>query len=839
MKSDPGASEPFSAAHPLRVGCQECGLFQFCRTPFLRPWVPKGWHGGRRVLAVGEGPGEDEDERTHRPFTGPAGQLLVNLLREAGYRREDVAFDNSVRCRPKGNATPVMGQIRACRPFLLRVIEVLRPALVIGLGATALRALTNDGSRQNVTRERGRLLTCPGITDRPPLQDGPQRADVGSGSDFVPRVFSTYHPAAVLRGATALRALILEDLCHDWDQVPDLVVGMPRGSSLGIDTEYASDGELLTVAFSDGTRAVAFDVEDTGWRHSVVSLLTRSRKLTGHSIANDLLVLRGAGFPIASAWLRGRNVADSLLSRRLENENRLSYELENLATSLLGATEWKSASNQVIRAEGAQCLSSDARKDRCRRDAWASIRLCPSSTDVPPRAIGFAHEIDALFARVELTGAMIDTQRYRDLREEIGRELFVSEDRLQKIARAAGMTEFSPTNDGHLRDLLYNRLHLPILDRTAKAKLPSVGKGVLTQLDAPAATILLEYNRLQKLASTNLDGLEKFLVHTHPTRAFLPTHFDSLGARTGRRSSKSPNFQNWPASMRSMVVSRYPGGMIGRFDYSRLEVILLAWLAGDERLLETFTTGQGYVQVGKDLLHRAVVEGSREYKLLKSLVLGTDYNMGDERFARELWVTHQIQLSSDWRTHFRRAAELKRKYLTMYPGLGRYMDAREDELLQTGQIVAPDGVIRHLPCPDGRRTPGYGHLLNQAINYPIQHSASVVTGCALLGIETALLDDAGLDLGEYCDLLLASQRKYLTSGMGRDIIPPEYEPLSVVFNEVHDEIVVDFHPDGVERDAERVQELMKAPPRLVRALPGFNVPLAVHVQRGPSWGEGR
>ena len=135
-----------------------CGLWGTCRSPGMRPFVPKGYTG--RLLVVGEAPGKEEDDpRANRPFVGPAGKLLRAMLRECDYRDVDVAFVNAVRCRPPNNATPTMRQVRCCRPFLLQTIETLPPsATVVGMGATALRALTNNGSRQNVTAERGRNI---------------------------------------------------------------------------------------------------------------------------------------------------------------------------------------------------------------------------------------------------------------------------------------------------------------------------------------------------------------------------------------------------------------------------------------------------------------------------------------------------------------------------------------------------------------------------------------------------------------------------------------------------------------------------------------------------------
>ena len=152
----PLVPEKLSSASLTRPACALCALGSECQSPFVQPYRPRGWTG--KLLIVGEAPGEDEEnERRGRPFTGAAGKLLRSLWRSAGYADCDVALVNSVRCRPPGNAPPTMQQVRACRPFLLRTISLLTPEVIVGVGGTSGRALTNKGTI-SVTRLRGRSL---------------------------------------------------------------------------------------------------------------------------------------------------------------------------------------------------------------------------------------------------------------------------------------------------------------------------------------------------------------------------------------------------------------------------------------------------------------------------------------------------------------------------------------------------------------------------------------------------------------------------------------------------------------------------------------------------------
>ena len=140
------------------------------------------------VLLVGEGPGQREDV-TGRPFVGPAGQLLDELLASIGWQRGDVYITNVVKCRPPGNRDPEPTEIAACRPYLDRQEDALGPALIVTLGRHSLQRYL-PGAR--ISEVHGTLRQA--------------------GGRFV---LPMYHPAAALR-QTALR----ETLARDFGAVP-------------------------------------------------------------------------------------------------------------------------------------------------------------------------------------------------------------------------------------------------------------------------------------------------------------------------------------------------------------------------------------------------------------------------------------------------------------------------------------------------------------------------------------------------------------------------------------------------------------------------------------------
>jgi DNA polymerase len=126
-----------------------------------------------RLFFVGEGPGADEDAQG-LPFVGKAGQLLNNMIAAMGLRRDQVYIANVVKCRPPANRVPELDEGAQCTPFLFKQIDVVRPEVVVALGATAATWLL--GARQPLAGLRGRIHGFRGT-----------------------KLIVTYHPAFLLR----------------------------------------------------------------------------------------------------------------------------------------------------------------------------------------------------------------------------------------------------------------------------------------------------------------------------------------------------------------------------------------------------------------------------------------------------------------------------------------------------------------------------------------------------------------------------------------------------------------------------------------------------------------
>ena len=172
--------------------------------------VPGEGPDAAEILFIGEGPGFHED-RQGRPFVGPAGNFLEDLLQSIGMTREQVFIANMVKCRPPDNRDPVPSEIAACSKYLDRQIELLDPLLIVTLGRFSTARFIPG---QSISRVRGRLRR---VNDR--------------------HIFPIMHPAAGLR-RQEMRAAIEEDFA----KIPGLL------DVLRIQSEPASESAQIREA---------------------------------------------------------------------------------------------------------------------------------------------------------------------------------------------------------------------------------------------------------------------------------------------------------------------------------------------------------------------------------------------------------------------------------------------------------------------------------------------------------------------------------------------------------------------------------------------------------------
>ena len=138
------------------------------------------------LMFIGEAPGATED-RLGKPFVGRSGELLTKMIENVLHiKREEVYITNIVKCRPTDNREPSTTEAHTCQPFLLKQIELIKPKIIVALGATAYHYLSGDET--NISKVRGTIHKQNGYT-----------------------LIPTYHPSYLLRNPSAKKD-VFEDL---------------------------------------------------------------------------------------------------------------------------------------------------------------------------------------------------------------------------------------------------------------------------------------------------------------------------------------------------------------------------------------------------------------------------------------------------------------------------------------------------------------------------------------------------------------------------------------------------------------------------------------------------
>jgi uracil-DNA glycosylase len=159
--------------------CQQCDLGASRQKVVFGEGNPEA-----SLFFLGEAPGAREDE-SGRPFVGRAGELLDNMLAEAGLSRNDVYITGSCKCRPPKNRNPKRGELQSCRPWLQKQLELIKPEVVVCLGLVATQNMLGHGVK--MAKVHGHWF---------------------EQSHFL--IYPTYHPAAVLRNSVKPEVLLAD-----------------------------------------------------------------------------------------------------------------------------------------------------------------------------------------------------------------------------------------------------------------------------------------------------------------------------------------------------------------------------------------------------------------------------------------------------------------------------------------------------------------------------------------------------------------------------------------------------------------------------------------------------
>lgn len=507
---------------------------------------------------------------------------------------------------------------------------------------------------------------------------------------------------------------------------------------------------------------------------------------TGQNAKYDLLALRRAGIT-----LRGLEF-DTMIASYVLDPGRRSHGLDVLALEFL---EHTMTSYEDLCGKGKssvpfdQCPIEAARDYSCEdADMTFQLRavfepqletyaLLPLFNDIEIPLID-------VLADMEWAGIAINREWFASLKERFARE----RQRVEQEIYASAGTEFNINSNLQLRQILFERLQLPMLKRTATG--PSTDASVLQELAEMGHELpeqLMEYRELSKLENTYLDALPA-LVHPHTQR--IHTSFNQTVATTGRLSSSDPNLQNIPIrrelgrDIRRGFVPREGWSLIAA-DYSQIELRLLAHLSADPAFVTAFRAGGDiHRQTASIIFDVPLQDVTSEMRArAKTINFATIYGQGANALSRQLRIDH---------------ADARRfidEYFERFQGIRAYLDSMVAFAREHGYVQTIFGRRRYIPELRDRNFNVRAFGERTATNSPIQGSAADLIKIAMIRIHARF----------------ASERV-----------------ASRMLLQVHDELVFEAPPGEVEYISSVVKQEMQDAAQL-------SVPLVVDLGIGSNW----
>jgi DNA polymerase I len=388
--------------------------------------------------------------------------------------------------------------------------------------------------------------------------------------------------------------------------------------------------------------------------------------------------------------------------------------------------------------------------------------------------------------RMEQAGVLIDGELLRQQGLELARHMREIEARAHEAAGGP----FSLDSPKQLQEVLYVKLGLPVLGKTATGQ-PSTAEAVLEELagkyDLPR--LILDYRGFAKLKSTYTDKLP---LQINRTSQRVHTCYHQAVAATGRLSSMEPNLQNIPIRtpegrrIRQAFVAP-PGWCIVAADYSQIELRIMAHLSGDEGLLNAFAEERDIHQAtAADVFGLQLEQVSADQRRTAKMInFGLIYGMSAFGLASRLGIE---------RSEAKRYVEL---YFERYPGVRRYMDETRQQARERGYVETVFGRRLYLNDIASRNAALRQGAERAAINAPMQGTAADIIKRAMIEV----------------DRWLSTSR-----------IPAR------LIMQVHDELVFEVQVEAAQELMGRARELMSAAAQL-------RTSLKVDVGSGTNWDE--
>ena len=458
-------------------------------------------------------------------------------------------------------------------------------------------------------------------------------------------------------------------------------------------------------------------------------------------------------------------IEDISLAAYLDDPGRSSYALSDLAWHYLGQDRTPDCH---ALAQVAEALNQ-ALQDKELTSLYKEMEL----------------PLAPVLARMELAGVTADGQKLDMVSAEMAEKIRGLEDLAKEQAEDPA---FNPNSPKQLGVVLFEKLGLPVIKKTKTGY--STDVKVLEELQGqhPLVDTILQYRVLAKLHSTYLEGLKPLI---NKTTGRIHTHFQQTVTVTGRLSSTDPNLQNIPTrteagkGIRALFVPGPGYDWLMSCDYSQIELRILAHVAQDPLMLESFRENQDvHARTASEVFGVPLDLVSHEMRSrAKAVNFGIVYGISDFGLARQLGCSRK------------EAGEFIENYLARYQGVKEYMERMKSLAREQGFVSTLLGRRRYLPDINNRNFNLRSFAERTAINTPIQGTAADIMKLAMLRVDKALQNSG-----------LASR----------------------VLLQVHDELVLEVKEAEREATAALVQQEMQNAFTL-------DVPLLAEVNYGKNW----
>ncbi|TAM43454.1 DNA polymerase I, partial [bacterium] len=401
---------------------------------------------------------------------------------------------------------------------------------------------------------------------------------------------------------------------------------------------------------------------------------------------------------------------DVMIASYLLNPSRSSYSLTDLALENLG---------EFVRDE----------QVNAREGLGLVVKLKPVLKKAlrEKELLGLFEELEmplvSVLAQMEQDGIKLDLGLLKSLARELERRLIKL---IEDIYKTSG-TQFNINSPKQLAGVLFEKLQLPVIKKTKTG--PSTDEEVLKRLadKHELPVLLLEYRQLTKLKNTYVDALPKLV---DPETGRVHTSFNQTGTETGRLSSSNPNLQNIPIKtdigkkIRQAIITSSEKNCLLSCDYSQIELRVLAHLSGDETLIQAFHSNQDVHRLTASLINdiseSEVEEGMRE--TAKRVNFGIIYGQSSYGLGRDLSIPVQ------------QAQDFIDAYFLRYPKVKDYIDAQIKKAQETGFVTTLLGRRRYIPEINNKNMGIRQFAQRQAVNTPIQGTASDLIKLAMIRI---------------------------------------------------------------------------------------------------------